>query len=98
MSYSQIVAENIRLTVLLSLEEDPGYSHNEQVLRMMLAAVGHDVSHDRLRAELCWLEEQGLVRLSGVSGLTIAKLTNRGEDVALGRAHIPGVARPGPGA
>ena len=95
MSYADIVAADIRLSILAALEQDPAYSHNEYVLRSVLHAVGHDIGQDRLRTELAWLAEQGLVTLVD-SGVQVAKLTARGEDAALGRARIPGVKRPGP--
>jgi len=97
MSFAQLVNEDMRLKVLQALEEDPDYSHNEAVIQSVLAAVGHNVSHDRLRTELHWLAEQGLISIDGIAGVLVVKLTTRGEDVALGRARVPGVKRPGPG-
>ncbi|WP_335342335.1 hypothetical protein [Sedimenticola hydrogenitrophicus] len=79
------------------LEEDVDYAQNEIVLQGALSAVGHGISSDRLRTELAWLTEQGLISVENVAGLQVAKLTRRGEDVALGRSRVPGVARPRPG-
>lgn len=93
MSYSTFIAEDQRRVILATLEGDPGYSHNEHVLRSALGHWGHAVSRDALRTELSWLVEQGLVTLAGETVWT-ARLTARGEDVALGRARVPGVARP----
>ncbi|RMG56317.1 MAG: hypothetical protein D6717_06780 [Gammaproteobacteria bacterium] len=98
MSFPQIVIENARLIILQALEEDPDYSHNEDILRGVLEAFGHRLSHDRLRTELHWLAEQGLVGLEQVRDLLVVRLTPRGEDVALGNTRVPGVARPRPGA
>lgn len=97
MSLSEIVTEHQRLVLLQVLEEDADYAQNETVLQTALSAVGHGISGDRLRTELAWLAEQGLVTIESVAGLQVAKLTNRGEDVALGRTRVPGVARPRPG-
>jgi hypothetical protein len=97
VSFSEHIAADIRLVLLQALEEDPDYSHNEGVLRAALGAVGHGISHDRLRVELAWLAEQGLVTVTDAAGLQVARLTARGEDVALGRTRVPGVARPRPG-
>ena len=97
MSYSELIAEHIRLAILQVLEQDAQYAHNETVLQAALSAVGHGVSADRLRSELAWLAEQGLLAVSDVGGLQVAKLTRRGGDVVLGRTQIPGVARPRPG-
>ena len=97
MSYSKLIAEHVRLAVLQVLEQDAQYAHNETVLQAALSAVGHGVSADRLRSELAWLAEQGLLAVSDVGGLQVAKLTARGGDAALGRTNVPGVARPRPG-
>ncbi|MEX0732856.1 MAG: hypothetical protein WED00_05745 [Aquisalimonadaceae bacterium] len=94
MSYANVVASDQRLVILQALEEDADYSHNEHVLRSVLSQFGHSVSRDRLRTELNWLSEQGLVSVAETGGIHIAKLTARGEDVARGRARVPGVARP----
>lgn len=96
MSYADIVTEDQRLAVLEALEGDPDYSHNEHVLGRLLQAVGHGVSSDRLRTHVAWLQEQGLVAVEDVSGVLVVRLTRRGEDAALGRARVPGVARPRP--
>lgn len=94
MPFSNAVSEDIRLAVLEVLEEDPGYSHNEDVLQRAVGYLGHQVSADRMRSELSWLQEQGLVEISEVGPIWVAKLTSRGEDAALGRARVPGVRRP----
>lgn len=96
-SYAEIVAADQRLAILQALQEDADYSHNEHVLGRLLSAIGHHVSGDRLRSLLAWLEEQDLVGLTDLAGVTIVKLSRRGEDVALGLAREPGVARPRPG-
>lgn len=97
MSYEDVIAADQRLSILRALEQDPDYSHNEHVLGRVLEAVGHAVSGDRLRTHLAWLAEQDLVQVEDVAGMQVAKLTRRGEDVALGRSRVPGVARPRPG-
>ena len=96
MSYAQIVSESIRLIVLQFLEEEPDYAQNEGVIKTGLGVFGHHISRDKLHTELSWLSEQGLVTLDTVSGVLVVKLTQRGEDVALGYARVPGVARPSP--
>lgn len=98
MRFSEFARERRRLSALQLLAEAPGYSHNDGVLRAGLAAVGHAVSADALRGDLAWLAEQGLVAVEEVGEVRVARLTERGEDVAAGRAGCPGVARPRPGA
>ena len=93
MSYLDVVAEDQRLRILQALEQDAGYSHNEHVLRAVLASVGHNISRDVMRGHLSWLEEQGLIELEHAGSTCVAKLKARGEDVALGRTVVPGIAR-----
>ena len=97
MSYRKLVAEHLRLAILQILEQDTEYAHNEAVLQSALAAVGHGVSADRVRSALAWLAEQDLLIVTDSGDLRVAKLTLRGVDAALGRAILPGVARPRPG-
>lgn len=93
MSFREVIAEDQRLRILQTLEQDAGYSHNEHVLRSVLAGVGHDISRDAMRGHLAWLEEQGLVELTQAATTYVARLSARGEDVALGRTRVPGIAR-----
>jgi hypothetical protein len=97
MSFSELVTADIRRSLLLALAGDAGYSHNEAVLQSALDYYGHSVSRDRIRTELTWLEEQGLITLRDAAGYMVATLTGRGGDVAAGRVIVPGVKRPGPG-
>jgi hypothetical protein len=97
MSYQQHITEDRRLSILLLLAESTGYEANEELLRTLLAQVfAHVVSIDRLRTDIDWLSEQGLVRHRAAGGLRIARLTTRGGDVAAGRATVTGVQRPRP--
>ena len=95
-NFAKLIQEDIRLTVLRVLAEDADYSHNEYVLRSALESVGHNISHDKLHTELAWLDEQGLISVADTVGVTVAKLTARGLDVAKGATVVPGVKRPGP--
>ena len=40
MSYANLVQQDMRLSILLVLEQDPGYSQNEHLLRRILGQVG----------------------------------------------------------
>ncbi len=94
--FKQVVEADQRLTILRVLNEDAAYSHNEFVLQESLALCGHKISKDKLKTELHWLQEQSLITLSD-GGVLVAKLTERGADVATGCAEQPGVKRPRPG-
>jgi len=86
-----------RLRVLLILEHAPGRTSNESVLKSALGSLGHVVTTDLLRTELCWLQEQGLIAVSQTEDdLYLARLLSRGQDVASGAAQQPGVASPRP--
>jgi Fe2+ or Zn2+ uptake regulation protein len=91
-----LMKEHQRLVVLRLLAEDTGYDLNESILHDGINAVGLSISRDALRVELAWLEEQGLIELSKVGSIQIAKLTQRGLDAAEGRVKIPGIKRPSP--
>lgn len=97
MSFVTLTNEHVRLTILQLLAQDPGYDLNESILVKLVNEFGYQLSRDALRTHLAWLAEQGLLTITIVaSTLQLAKLTNRGEDAAYGRASIPGVKRPGP--
>lgn len=98
MSYSEHVAEHRRLAMLKVIAESDGYSCNEFMLGELLNDdYGHRIGTDSIRTELAWLAEQGLIKLRTTSDVQIATLTYRGSDVAIGKAVVPGVKRPGPG-
>lgn len=101
MGLAEILAADRRLCVLRFLAEDRDYTLNESLIQDTLSLVGHAVSRDAVRTELAWLKEQGLVttqqEMLGSKPLVIATLTERGADVAAGRAEVPGVKRPAPG-
>jgi len=96
-AFGELVDADRRLVILRCLNEDPGYNLNESVLQSMLEALGHNVSRDRIRTDLAWLKEQGLVTLDVVVSVQVATITGRGADVATGRVIVPGVKRPRPG-
>ena len=97
MSLSTLISGNIRLILLRSMEEAPGYSLNESILHTVVGRFGHNVSRDVIKTELSWLREQGLISTEEVVGYYVATLTPRGADVATGRSSVPGVERPSPG-
>jgi hypothetical protein len=94
--YLSLLAADIRLVILRALAEDPGYTMNESVLQTVLGVFGHTCSRDRVRTELRWLEEQGLISNQEVATVLVARLSARGADVASGAARVDGVKRPSP--
>ena len=94
-AYSEVVTADQRLRLLQMLESDPDRTHNADVLRAGLEATGHrGVAYRRVRDLLDWLASEGLVALEDRGAVVLARLTERGEDVALGGSAVPGVARP----
>jgi hypothetical protein len=52
-------------------------------------------SRDQVAADLHWLAEQGLLTAEDHEAVLVVTLSERGADVAAGRAIVPGVRRPG---
>lgn len=98
MSYSAVVAADIRLRLLQLLAAAPEYAQPESALGDSLGNdYGHRLASDRLTIETAWLDDAGLATRLPVGKTCIVTLTPRGLDVAKGRAEVPGVARPRPG-
>jgi hypothetical protein len=98
MSFTQVLTEDRRLLLLRLLAESPGYSANSSILHSAISTFGHNASRDQVLGDLVWLEEQELTAGEQVGPVHVAKITERGLDVAQGRARHPGVKRPAPGA
>jgi hypothetical protein len=94
--FAERLREDRRLVLLRVLADQVQYMANSSVLTMALSSWGHAVSRDQVKTELRWLEEQSLVRIDELpADVLLAHLTERGHDVAAGRAVVPGVSRPG---
>jgi len=98
MNFDEFQTQDRRLVLLRALEHAAQYRANAYLLRRYCEALGHVVSAERMETDLAWLDEQGLVGIKHEQGVTVATLTDRGLDVATGRATVPGVQRPQPGA
>lgn len=93
--FAHFLAEDRRLVILRVLADLPAYRANSYVLNTLLTQWGHSTSSDQVKTDLRWLEEQGLLAIEAAESVLIATLTERGADVAAGRAIVPGVKRPG---
>ncbi len=96
-SYAQSVEEDRRLTLLKLLQNSDGYECNHYLLLAGLKTYGHNISTSRLKTDLHWLEEQGLVENRQVGDVLIARIRVRGVEVSDGRVVVPGVKRPSAG-
>ncbi len=98
MSFAKFAQQDMRLVLLRMLAEDADYKINSSILQQGLDLYGHGISRDKLHAEIAWLCEVDLVTADELNSVKVVTLTHRGLDVAKGRAIVPGVKRPGPGA
>lgn len=94
MSLAEVFSQDRRLVILRLLAEDLDHKLNTSVLQDALDLVGHGCSRDCVETECAWLEEQGLTVVEPVGNVKVVRLTGRGQDVAEGRATVPGVKRP----
>ena len=90
--YRTAMVEDQRRLILQHLAEAPEQCLTGVRLRVLLTEARHQVSADGLAALLGWLDEAGLIVLMGTA-VPVARLTQRGEDVARGLARHPGVAQ-----
>ncbi|TAN51570.1 MAG: ArsR family transcriptional regulator [Methylococcaceae bacterium] len=91
----RIAQEMRRLAILLTLSLSSQYRQPLAVLHPTLIEMGHSISDARLRGDVSWLVETGLIAFDEAS--EVATLTMFGRDVALGTASVSGVAKPRPG-
>lgn len=96
-SYAARQAAFRRLHLLQLLAESPSYEATQYLLYQALPDRALAASLDQVAGDLAWLEEQGLVDVRPIDTARLARLTQRGADVAAGRASVPGVDRPPPG-
>lgn len=95
-SFSVKVTEQQRLVLLQALAQDSDYRANDLILAVWLDETGMTLSTDKLRTELSWLEQQGMITLEQLGNMQIATLSGRGLDIAQGKATSAGIARPRP--
>lgn len=95
MSFIDIENQQIRRDLLSLLNTDGDFAMNEMSLLAGMKSLGNPIARDTLTTQLHWLQEQALIALKdiGNTGITIAKLTQRGADVAQGLATVPNIAR-----
>lgn len=95
MSTAQrIVEADRRRAILAALSISAAYTLPDRALRAQVEHIGYAVSLDILRADIAWLADIGLVERAEMDDVS---LTDRGLDIVLGRAQVPGVRRPEPG-
>jgi hypothetical protein len=96
-TFEQHLTEERRLLILRALRAAAGFMLNHISLRTFCESMGFTVSLDKVLSDIAWLHEQELLQSSETAGVTIAKITSRGSDVARGTVRHPGVKLPEPG-
>ncbi|WP_220814098.1 VpaChn25_0724 family phage protein [Pseudomonas paralcaligenes] len=94
--YADYLRADQRLVMLRILSELPQFRSNSSVIHGLLGEFGHHPSRDQVKGELTWLAEQGLVSVDDIGSVLVVTLTERGGEVAAGRASVPGVSKPRP--
>ncbi len=89
---SEIIAPVIRRAVLDFLA-DVGGEHNDHVLSLQLAGLGHRVARRDVRDMFTWLADRGLVTVDQLGPYLAATITPDGIDVAGSVLRIEGISR-----
>ena len=88
----KIQLEYHRRAILSLLLYDTDYRLSLDMLELVLDAAGHNITRDQLETETAWLEEQGYVmRERPTMRLVVVALTDRGLEIARGKARVPGI-------
>lgn len=95
-SWDEHLSRHRRCAILRLLNAAPGYVGNESLLYDAVPQLGVTSTRDQIRSELTWLAEQGLVTVETHADLMMARITQRGTEVARGVVENPGVKRPSP--
>ena len=94
MSYREALAAERRLAILEALAEAQPMPLADRVLLRVVEALGAPGGWAELAGDLAWLEAAGCITQLREDGRVLVQLRPLGEDVARGRARLPGVARP----
>lgn len=97
------VADFVRLktahrasAILRTLDRSPGHKVNNSVLLDWLRSIALVSTRDELSAAINGLERLGLIKTETLEGLIVLELSERGQNVALGRETADGVLQPSP--
>lgn len=97
MSIINITAEHQRIAILIALKDSADYGANLSMISDVLSRLGLGGSHDQIKTQLSWLEQNGYITIEKLTERTwIARITQSGLDVAEGHVFAPGIKRPGP--
>lgn len=99
MSMAELLRQEWRITILVTLRELPGNTAYEGLLETAIGRYHNQfLSREQIQGELEWLRDAGLVTLqdhpSRERRSYTATLTEKGDAVAGGRVNVAGVRRP----
>ena len=96
MNYESFIEEELRLNILLILQDIPQGSATDSVLDSFLIKLyGHNGNVVRLCKNLRWLNERGFLELEALTADTFkATITTAGERIAKGIEYFPEIKRP----
>jgi hypothetical protein len=93
---AEVVLAHRRLAVLRHLIVMSEYRSNELMLSDILNRQGISSSWNEIRDCLRFLEEHDAIAADMTDRLMVVRLTQRGQDIALGRTTIGEIAAPAP--
>ena len=94
MDFDTYMSEDRRLVILRLLEAQDDFTLNDGLLLHGLDQLGHGVSRQILQEDMTWLEQAGLVVLHSLSPQIMrVHLSEKGQEVCLGKRRIAGVRR-----
>lgn len=94
MSLAETLSEHRRLSILKHLQGVSAYTANASILTDVCNGVGVTSTRAQIETDIRWLEEVGLVTTETSGDFIVVAATERGVEVALGRAFVDGVKRP----
>ncbi len=95
--YVETLSRHRRLTILRFLADSPEYTSNVSILEEVCNEFGVTSNRDQVITDLEWLREQGFVSYDGKGDFIVVTATQRGVEIAEGKARHEGVQRPRPG-
>ncbi len=95
--YTDTLSKHRRLTILKFLADSPEYTSNASILVEVCDNFGVASTHDQIAGELSWLKENGFVSYKDDADFIVVSATERGVEIARGKARHKGVQQPRPG-
>ena len=95
-NYTSTLSKHRRLAILKFLADSPEYTSNASILVEICNQFGVTSTRDQVAGDIAWMSENGMVTYEDHSGFLVATITERGSEIARGKARHEGVQRPRP--